>query len=274
VRAAEARGEYVEDLELAADNEHLTVTAKGGRQGTVLLDDPAQLALLRWYLRRRPYPQPAVPRPRRTTPAGRCGAARLKNCAHEPATAPSGAVADLACTVCGNGPLLSGDLAERTTGSRLTGRLHPWLRERGWQTAPSLRCPSHPDHSVASREARNRPTRHQPVVLCDYYRRADLAHRVTRGEVNVVGRVLLLPLPGPEPAGPQRMKGHRAASEEIERIAVRVVWHHVVLDCAQADPRLYQVQNPAQALAGVCRPSREVRYSVDPEPVINAAEGG
>ncbi|MCA2226339.1 tyrosine-type recombinase/integrase [Nonomuraea aurantiaca] len=51
LRASEALGVYVEDLTLDPDDEHLTVTAKGGRQRTILLDDPALLALLRRYLR-------------------------------------------------------------------------------------------------------------------------------------------------------------------------------------------------------------------------------
>jgi integrase len=55
LRASEALGAYVEDLELDRDSEHLTVTAKGGRRRTVLLDDPALLALLRRYLRTAGY---------------------------------------------------------------------------------------------------------------------------------------------------------------------------------------------------------------------------
>ncbi len=50
-------------------------------------------------------------------------------------------------------------------------------------------------------------------------------------------------------------------------------WLYVVLDCAQAAPRLYRVRNPATALAGHWRPSLEVRYLVEPEPVIEAAAG-
>jgi superfamily II DNA or RNA helicase len=49
-------------------------------------------------------------------------------------------------------------------------------------------------------------------------------------------------------------------------------WLYVVLDCAQAAPRLYRVQDPAKALAGDWRPSLDVRYRVDPEPVMAAAE--
>lgn len=55
LRASEALGTYVEDLALIADDEHVTVTAKGGRQRTILLDDPAFLALLRRYLRATGY---------------------------------------------------------------------------------------------------------------------------------------------------------------------------------------------------------------------------
>jgi integrase/recombinase XerD len=55
LRAAEALGGYVEDLNLTPDDEHLTVTGKGGRQRTVLLDDPAFLALLRRYLKATGY---------------------------------------------------------------------------------------------------------------------------------------------------------------------------------------------------------------------------
>lgn len=55
LRASEALGAYVEDLCLARDDEHLTVTGKGQRTRTVLLDDPALLVLLRRYLRATGY---------------------------------------------------------------------------------------------------------------------------------------------------------------------------------------------------------------------------
>jgi integrase/recombinase XerD len=55
LRAGEALGAYVEDLVLARDDEHLTVTGKGRRVRTVLLDDPALLVLLRRYLRATGY---------------------------------------------------------------------------------------------------------------------------------------------------------------------------------------------------------------------------
>jgi integrase/recombinase XerC/integrase/recombinase XerD len=51
VRAGEALGVHIEDLTLTPDDEHVTVHGKGGRSRTVLLDDPALVALLRRYLR-------------------------------------------------------------------------------------------------------------------------------------------------------------------------------------------------------------------------------
>lgn len=50
-------------------------------------------------------------------------------------------------------------------------------------------------------------------------------------------------------------------------------WLYVVLDCGQPNPRLYRVQNPVKALAGAWEPSLDVRYRVEPEPVIEAAKG-
>jgi len=50
-------------------------------------------------------------------------------------------------------------------------------------------------------------------------------------------------------------------------------WLYVVLDCAQSIPRLYRVQNPAKTLAGAWEPSLDVRYRINPEPVIEAAKG-
>lgn len=50
-------------------------------------------------------------------------------------------------------------------------------------------------------------------------------------------------------------------------------WLYVVLDCAQPVPRLYRVRNPAKALAAAWQPSLDVRYRVEPGPVIDAAAG-
>jgi len=51
VRASEVLGVHVEDLTLTPDDEHVTVHGKGGRSRTILLDDPALVALIRRYLR-------------------------------------------------------------------------------------------------------------------------------------------------------------------------------------------------------------------------------
>jgi superfamily II DNA or RNA helicase len=50
-------------------------------------------------------------------------------------------------------------------------------------------------------------------------------------------------------------------------------WLYVVLDCAQREPRLYRVHNPAKTLAAAWEPSLDVRYRVAPEPVIEASQG-
>jgi hypothetical protein len=49
-------------------------------------------------------------------------------------------------------------------------------------------------------------------------------------------------------------------------------WLYVVLDCGSATPRLYRVQNPAVTLAPSWTSNLDVRYQVDPEPVISASE--
>ncbi len=49
-------------------------------------------------------------------------------------------------------------------------------------------------------------------------------------------------------------------------------WLYVVLDCTQPSPRLYRVRNPAKTLAAAWRPSLDVRYGVEPEPVMEAAK--
>ena len=50
LRAGEALGLYVEDLDLTPDDEHLSVVGKGNRRRTILLDDPALVKELRTYL--------------------------------------------------------------------------------------------------------------------------------------------------------------------------------------------------------------------------------
>ncbi len=49
-------------------------------------------------------------------------------------------------------------------------------------------------------------------------------------------------------------------------------WLYVVLDCGSSSPRLYRVKNPAVTLAPAWTSNLDVRYQVDPEPVISASE--
>jgi site-specific recombinase XerD len=55
LRVSEALTLYVEDLDLTLDDEHVTVQGKGGKQRTVLIDDPQLVAQLRTYLKRTGY---------------------------------------------------------------------------------------------------------------------------------------------------------------------------------------------------------------------------
>ncbi|MBV9688902.1 MAG: tyrosine-type recombinase/integrase [Ktedonobacteraceae bacterium] len=55
LRVSEGLSLYVEDLDLSLDNEHLTVTGKGGKRRTILLDDPPLVHQLRAYLKRMGY---------------------------------------------------------------------------------------------------------------------------------------------------------------------------------------------------------------------------
>ncbi len=55
MRASEALGLYVEDLDLSQDDEHVRVAGKGGRGRTIPLDDPALVKQLRDYLRQNGY---------------------------------------------------------------------------------------------------------------------------------------------------------------------------------------------------------------------------
>ncbi|MFD5329708.1 MULTISPECIES: recombinase family protein [Actinomycetes] len=49
---------------------------------------------------------------------------------------------DVACTVCGDGPILTGRLAE-PTATGLPESILQWLTDAGWDTDPALRCPDH-----------------------------------------------------------------------------------------------------------------------------------
>jgi len=52
LRISEALSLRIEDLDMRKDDEHLTVIGKGGKQRTLLLDDPALLRELRAYIRK------------------------------------------------------------------------------------------------------------------------------------------------------------------------------------------------------------------------------
>jgi site-specific recombinase XerD len=55
LRISEALGLHVEDVDLAADDEHLNVLGKGGQRRTVLLDDARLVGQLRAYLKQTGY---------------------------------------------------------------------------------------------------------------------------------------------------------------------------------------------------------------------------
>lgn len=55
LRASEALGVHVEDLDMRQDDEHLTVLGKGGKRRTILLDDKALVKLLKKYLKETGY---------------------------------------------------------------------------------------------------------------------------------------------------------------------------------------------------------------------------
>lgn len=65
-------------------------------------------------------------------------ARRVQSCRFCLACAPDGLVTDIACVVCGDGPLLVGELAE----PRYRERVWRWLKTRGWRTGAGLVCPS------------------------------------------------------------------------------------------------------------------------------------
>lgn len=55
LRAGETLALHVEDLDLTADDEHLSILGKGNRRRTVLLDDPGLVSGLRAYLKQTGY---------------------------------------------------------------------------------------------------------------------------------------------------------------------------------------------------------------------------
>ncbi|MCD2100054.1 recombinase family protein [Rhodococcus rhodochrous] len=57
---------------------------------------------------------------------------------------PEEPAVDVACTVCGDGPILAGEFAaEIDTNDVLPDPVQQWLTDAGWQTDPTLLCPEH-----------------------------------------------------------------------------------------------------------------------------------
>lgn len=57
---------------------------------------------------------------------------------------PHQQVATVVCQLCGNGPLLAGNLAATATDELPPAVVRTWLTTKGWQITPRLVCPDHP----------------------------------------------------------------------------------------------------------------------------------
>ena len=75
LRVSEALGLHVQDLDMAADDEHLNVLGKGGQRRTVLLDDAHLVSQLRAYLKQTGYRHGPLFRVEKN---GRCGPLRYQ----------------------------------------------------------------------------------------------------------------------------------------------------------------------------------------------------
>ncbi|WP_009476271.1 hypothetical protein [Rhodococcus sp. JVH1] len=76
------------------------------------------------------YPDPD----RRKTVIGR------QHCRH---CEPGQPAFDLACSVCGDGPILAGQFAELAEDGDLAKPVQQWLTAAGWTVTPDLLCPDH-----------------------------------------------------------------------------------------------------------------------------------
>jgi len=63
---------------------------------------------------------------------------------HCSACQPHQHAAMVACELCGDGPLLAGELAATATEGHPPAAVRAWLSEQGWQLSPHLLCPDHP----------------------------------------------------------------------------------------------------------------------------------
>jgi hypothetical protein len=56
---------------------------------------------------------------------------------------PRGAVVDVECTRCGDGPIITGALAQDSAPGLVAYPARRWLVAAGWNMAPELVCPAH-----------------------------------------------------------------------------------------------------------------------------------
>jgi len=56
---------------------------------------------------------------------------------------PRGRVVNVECVRCGDGPIITGVLAEDSTAGSVSYPARRWLAATGWTTAPDLVCPQH-----------------------------------------------------------------------------------------------------------------------------------
>jgi len=56
---------------------------------------------------------------------------------------PRGRVVDVECTRCGDGPIVTGALAQDSASGSVAYPARRWLVAAGWSTAPDLVCPEH-----------------------------------------------------------------------------------------------------------------------------------
>jgi DNA invertase Pin-like site-specific DNA recombinase len=72
-----------------------------------------------------------------TTPGAVVEARHCRTCQ------PHGAVVDVECSRCGDGPIITGALAEDSAPGSVAYPARRWLVAAGWVTAPELVCPEH-----------------------------------------------------------------------------------------------------------------------------------
>ncbi|MFC9553829.1 recombinase family protein [Rhodococcus sp. NPDC056960] len=56
---------------------------------------------------------------------------------------PTDSAFDVACSICGDGPILTGSLADSASTGGIPDSVLHWLTNSGWATTPVLRCPDH-----------------------------------------------------------------------------------------------------------------------------------